>query len=127
MVITLGGVIDNYRGLAEVCEQRASELGISRLELDRISGLTAGDSGRLLGNGQGKAHKRLWPIGLEAILGTLGLRILLIEDPVATTRTLSMREPVKSSHQRFGNRSRLKVEQITSAIARAPEHNGVTV
>jgi hypothetical protein len=100
----LGRVIDDYRGLVETCQQRAGELGISRLEIDWLAGLTSGYSGKLLGNDDSKKQKRMWPIGLEAILGVLGLRIILIEDQAATARTLSLRTPVTHTHQRFGNK-----------------------
>jgi len=46
----------------------------------------------------------MWPVSLEAMLGTLGLKILLIEDAAATARTLALRTKVNSSNQRFGNR-----------------------
>jgi hypothetical protein len=45
----------------------------------------------------------MWPIGLEAMLGTLGLNVLLIDDEAATARTLALREPVDRAQQRFGN------------------------
>jgi hypothetical protein len=114
----LGRVIDDYRGLVETCQQRAVELEISRLEIDRLAGLAEGYSAKLLGSGNGERPKRMWPIGLELILGTLGLRILLIEDQAATARTLALRTPVRQSHQRFGNKSNakpsLKIENVES-------------
>jgi hypothetical protein len=69
--------------------------GLSRLELDRLAELPSGYSAKLLGrDGAGEKQKRLWPIGLEAMLGTLGLKVLLIEDEAATARTLALRTPV---------------------------------
>jgi hypothetical protein len=124
MGAALGRLISDYRGLVEVCQQRAVELEISRLEIDRISGLTEGYSAKLLGNGNGKKPKRMWPVALESILGTLGLRILLIEDPDATARTIARRDPVSSSRQRFGNtsnsKSSLSVESTESPLEIAP-------
>jgi hypothetical protein len=43
----------------------------------------------------------MWPASLEAILGTLGLQIIIIEDYAATSRTLSRRVPVDLAQQRF--------------------------
>jgi hypothetical protein len=104
----LGRLITDYRTLVETCRARADELAISRLELDRLAGPPVGYSGKLLGkDGAGPRKKRMWPVGLEALLGTLGLRILLIEDEAATSRTLALRTPVQSNQQRFGNVSRL--------------------
>src|SRR5258708_7701053 len=107
MGATLGRLISDYRGLVETCRARAEELELSRSEIDRIGGLPAGYAGKLLGNGLAKRKKRMWPIGLEAMLGALGLRILLIEDEVATARTLALRIPVDRANQRFGNVCRI--------------------
>jgi hypothetical protein len=97
-----------YKGLVETCRARADELGISRLEIDRLAGLPAGYSGKLLGRDSGvKKPKRMWPIGLEAMLGTLGLKILVIEDEAATALTLARRTPVDRANQRFGNVCRI--------------------
>jgi hypothetical protein len=57
----------------------------------------------LAGMAPGEKQKRMWPIGLEAMLGTLGLKVLLIEDEAATARTLALRVPVDRANQRFGN------------------------
>jgi hypothetical protein len=40
--------IPGYKGLVETCRQRADELAISRLELDRLAGLPSGCSSKLL-------------------------------------------------------------------------------
>ncbi len=119
MSANLGRVIDSYRGLVETCRARADELAISRAEIDRVSGLPAGYAGRLLGRaGAGPRGKKMWPISLEAMLGTLGLKILLIEDDAATARTLALRIPVDRSNQRFGNtcnsKPSPKIESIES-------------
>jgi hypothetical protein len=70
--------------------------------------LPSGYSAKLLGkDGAGEKQKRMWPIGLEAMLGTLGLKVLLIEDEAATARTLALRTPVDRANQRFGNVCRI--------------------
>ncbi len=80
--------VQGYKGLVETCRQRAAELAISRQEIDRLAGLPVGYSGKLLGNPDvPQKPKRIWPIGLEAMLGVLGLQAIIIEDPVATART----------------------------------------
>jgi hypothetical protein len=96
--------VTGYQGLIETCRARANELALSRLEIDRLAGLAPGYSAKLLGKDDG-GKKRLWPASLEAILGTLGLAIIVIEDHVATSRTLSRRVPVVQTHQRFENKS----------------------
>jgi hypothetical protein len=91
MAANLGRMISDYRGLIETCRQRADELGISRLEIDRIGGLPSGYAGKLLGrDGGGPRQKRMWPVALESMLGVLGLQILLIEDSAAAARTLAL-------------------------------------
>jgi hypothetical protein len=119
--------IPGYKGLIETCRARADELGISRLEIDRIAGLPNGYSAKLLGKQGGvKKPKRMWPIGLEAMLGTLGLKVILLEDEAATARTLALRVPVDRANQRFGNKcnSPLRIESGVSAkpaaVAAAP-------
>src|ERR1700687_2415820 len=106
----LGQMFTDYRTLIQTCRARADELALSRLELDRLSGLPSGYSAKLLGKVENtKDKKRIWPVGLGAMLGTLGLRMLLIEDEAATARTLALRDhPVDRSQQRFGNVSRIK-------------------
>jgi hypothetical protein len=105
--------IAGYRGFVEICRQRAEELAISRLEIDRLAGLPSGYSSKLLGrDGAGPKKKRLWPIGMEALLGVLGLQILVIEDPAATARTLALREPVDTRQQRIGNVCRLSAKLL---------------
>jgi hypothetical protein len=102
----LGRVFSDYQTLVETCRARADELGISRLEIDRLGGLPTGYAGKLLGKdgaAPGRKHKKMWPMALESMLGVLGLKILLIEDDAATARTLALRTPVDRADQRFGN------------------------
>jgi hypothetical protein len=95
--------IEGYRGLVETCRQRADELSLSRLEIDRLAGLPAGYSGKLLGKDNSVPRKkRMWPASLEAVLGALGLQIIVIVDHAAASRTLSRRVPVDRTQQRVG-------------------------
>ncbi len=109
----LGRTINDYKALVETCRQRADELGLSRLEIDRLGGLPAGYAGKLLGAaGAGGRNKKMWPVSLEAVLGVLGLKILLIEDEAATARTLALRTPVDRTNQRFGNVCRISAKLL---------------
>jgi hypothetical protein len=122
--------ISDYRTLVETCRARAAELELSRAEIDRISGLPEGYSGKLLGNagtlpGPSKKKKKMWPTSLELMLGTLGLKMLLVEDEAATARTLALRgAPVDRANQRFGNscnsKPQLRIESSTSVPIAAP-------
>jgi hypothetical protein len=113
--------VTGYKGLVETCRQRATELAVSRLELDRLAGLPAGYSAKLLGKDDGVPRKkRMWPASLEAILGTLGLQIIVIEDYAATSRTLSRRVPVDHANQRFDNKCNSKTVPQLAAPAKEP-------
>jgi hypothetical protein len=116
MGANLGRTFTDYRTLVETCRARADELGLSRAEIDRLSGLPAGFSGKLVGKAavddvgypQKKTTKKMWPTSLDCMLGVLGLKIILIEDPAAAARTLARREPVDHSQQRFESHWRNK-------------------
>jgi hypothetical protein len=113
--------IPGYRGLVETCRARAEELGISRLEIDRLAGLPDGYSAKLLGRGNSTKKKaRLWPIGLEGMLAVLGLKMLLVEDEAATARTLAHRTPVNRANQRFGNVCRISATLLAPPSQPAP-------
>jgi len=110
-----------YKGLVETCRQRAIEMAISRLELDRLAGLPSGYSAKLLGKDDGVLRKKkMWPASLEAILGTLGLQIIIIEDYAATSRTLSRRIPADHSQQRFDNKCNSKAVPKLAAPQKEP-------
>jgi hypothetical protein len=117
---SLGRLIGDYRTLVETCRARADELAISRLEIDRLGGLPAGYSAKLLGKdagAPGRKHKKMWPVALESMLGVLGLKILIIEDDAATARTLALRTPVDHSQQRFENKCNSKpVPQLAAPV-----------
>jgi hypothetical protein len=93
--------------------------------------LPAGFSGKLLGRDDSEKRKqrRMWPASLDAILGTLGLQIIVIQDHAATSRTLSRRVPVDRANQRFDtkcNPSKPKIaapqieqQQPTAVVSRA--------
>jgi hypothetical protein len=111
----LGRLITDYRTLVETCRARADELDLSRLEIDRLGGLPTGYAGKLLGKDggePGRRHKKMWPVALESMLGVLGLKILLIEDDVATAKTLALRKPVDGRQQRFGNVCRISAKLL---------------
>jgi hypothetical protein len=47
-------------------------------------------------------------MSLGAILQTLGLILVIVEDPVARDKTLARRTPFDASNRRVGNQNRLK-------------------
>jgi hypothetical protein len=56
-------------------------------------------------------------VSLELMLGALGLKLILVEDPAATARTLARREPVQQRQQRFGNMNACAQERSPSHAA----------
>jgi hypothetical protein len=93
----IGRLIATYDDVVDVFRARADELELSRLEIDHLSGLASGHSSHLLAK---RFTQRLGPLSLPLMLDTLGLRLLVVEDPKLTARTLKRRTPRKSSHLR---------------------------
>jgi hypothetical protein len=94
---SVGRLIASYDEVIDAFRARADELELSRLEIDHLSGLAQGHSSHLLAK---KYTQRLGAISLRLMLDTLGLRLLVVEDPDLTARTLKRRTPRKSSHLR---------------------------
>jgi hypothetical protein len=80
---------------------RADELELSRLEIDHLSGLAPAHTSHLISK---KFTQIFGPVSLPLMLDTLGLRLLVVEDPELTARTLKRRTPRKSSHLRVTHR-----------------------
>jgi hypothetical protein len=94
---SVGRLIASYDEVIDAFRARADELELSRLEIDRLSGLADGHSSHLLAK---KYTQRLGPVSLLLMLDTLGLRLLVVEDPVLTARTIKLRTPRCQSHLR---------------------------
>jgi hypothetical protein len=75
--------VRTLEGLRLALRSRADALNISRETLDEISGLQEGYSGKLLAP---TPIKNLGDLSLSLLLASLGLRLVLIEDPAALER-----------------------------------------
>jgi hypothetical protein len=95
-------VVYTYPAFVEAIRDRTADMEISRLEIDRIAGLPPGYSGKVLSR---NSIKRVGMHSLGPLLETLGLIIMIVEDPAARDRTLARRAPVDAANQRFGNKS----------------------
>jgi hypothetical protein len=84
------GVARDYAQLHALLRQRAEALNISRETIDQISGLPIGYSGTILAPAR---RKNLGPISLGAMLGALGLALVVVEDPDALARIKSRLTP----------------------------------
>jgi hypothetical protein len=94
-------VVYHYPAFIEAIRDRTADLEISRLETDRIAGLPMGYSGKVLSR---NPVKRIGLHSLGPLLETLGLIVMIVEDPAARDRTLARRAPVDVANQRFGNK-----------------------
>jgi hypothetical protein len=116
----LGRLISDYGALLEAFRERAKELEISREGIDSIAGWADGYASKLLGGEAAKRRKIIGPLSLGLMLGTLGLKMILVEDPESTTRTLTRRTPVNRANQRFGNVCRISAKLLPKPAQPAP-------
>ncbi len=100
MVAKLGQMISDHQGLLEAFRERAKELEISREGALMIS--PAGPMATLASYWEARPQeaRNNQALSLALMLGALGLKMILIEDPEATARALARRNPVNC--QRFG-------------------------
>jgi hypothetical protein len=74
-------LVREYPELVEALRARAEELNVSRETIDSVSGLQSGYSAKLLSQVKGVGRVSLGPL-----LGSLGLVIILAEDPAALAK-----------------------------------------
>jgi len=91
------GLVSEYDDLRAIARARMAELQISFETLDAVSGVCAGYSAKILGP---NACKRFGPVSLPAILGALGLKLLVIEDLDQLDRVRSRLVRRNESHVR---------------------------
>jgi hypothetical protein len=77
------GRASDYSGLVSALRERSAELGVTRENLDALSGVQSGYSAKLL---SAVPMKSLGRVSLGPILQSLGCAILLIEDQDALRR-----------------------------------------
>lgn len=76
-------MIADYDDLIEALRERAADLGLSYDAIDARAGLQSGYTAKLLGPGM---TRKLGPVSLGALLGSLCLIMTLVEDEDATAR-----------------------------------------
>jgi hypothetical protein len=92
----LGDAIADYAGLRDGLRARAREIGISRRSLDYVGRLSEGHASGLLAVNSNRA---LGIVSLGKILKALGVRLLLVEDPETTARTVRLMGKRRSEPQ----------------------------
>jgi hypothetical protein len=86
--------ITSYDELIEVLRARKTELQMSNQAIDHRAGLAEDATNKILGP---RRAKKLGPVSLN-MLEALGLRLFLLEDPIATARTLAQTTPRKAAY-----------------------------
>lgn len=90
--------ISDYRGLWAAIRAQVDAMRITRLELDHLSGLQEGYSSTLLASAQ---VKKFGMVSLGSILGAIGCRLALVEDPEAVAKIIARakkrRRPLRQS------------------------------
>jgi hypothetical protein len=72
-----------------------AELQMSNQEVDHRAGFTEDHTNKILGP---RRNKKFGRVSLPDMFGALGVRLFLLEDTVATARTLSRITPRKAAH-----------------------------
>jgi hypothetical protein len=76
-------VIGDYAGLIAALRERAEVLGVSNQTLEATAGLPAGYCGHVLGV---KPSRQLGRLSLGLVLGALGVKLIVAEDPEVLER-----------------------------------------
>ncbi len=91
-------MISDYDGLVSAIRARVDEMNISRNELDVQAGVPLGYSGKVLGPSQ---IKHLGYATMGPILGAIGCKLVLVEDPEQTAKILNRARPRDNSQVRY--------------------------
>jgi len=77
------GEVHSYDELLAVLGARIVDLNASYETIDHVAGLPSRYTSRIFGPARGK---RLGPVSLAAILGALGVKLIVVEDPEQLAR-----------------------------------------
>jgi hypothetical protein len=84
------GEASSYDEMIVIFRNRADELDLTRNEIDRLSGLCDGYASKTLCR---PPMKNLGHISLGPTIGTLAVKLIVVEDPEQTAKILARREP----------------------------------
>jgi hypothetical protein len=73
-------IVKEYDDLLDAARARKAQLGITFATLDDVSVVQPGYSAKLLGP---VPTKNFGPMSFSAIMGALGVKLVMVEDPVA--------------------------------------------
>lgn len=94
--------VKDYDGLIEALKRRACELDLTNQTIDELAGLQSGYTGKLFGPRQGRS---LGGVSFGLMLQTLGVGVVLVEDPEALARIAARYEKRKVAPRMLPNRS----------------------
>ena len=114
-------VVHDYDELRSALRQRAEQLNVSRLEIDRISGLANGYSATVLSE---TATKRIGAAAIGPLLTALGLKLVVVEDHEAMARYTSRAEPRVPCMAHTGRVSRTAIKRVKTIIFEELGHKG---
>ena len=103
----------DYDDLRAALRQRAEELNISRMEINRVSGLPNGYSAAVLSE---TANKRLGAKTIGPLLAALGLKLVVVEDAEAMARYTARAEQRWPNMAHAGRLSRNAVNRAKLLI-----------
>jgi hypothetical protein len=86
--------VTDYAGLITALRARVDELNLTFDTLDEVAGLSDRYSSKLLTPAI-KPSRTLGKMSLGAVLGALGLRLIVVEDPVALAKVQNRYRPRK--------------------------------
>jgi hypothetical protein len=75
--------VTDYDGMIAAIRGRMRELGVTNETIDAITGLPSGYVGKLVGEGR---IKNLGPMSFGVMLQSLGLKLIVVEDPKTTAK-----------------------------------------
>jgi hypothetical protein len=116
--------VNDYSALVDAVRDRSEQMEMSRLELDRISGLADGHVAKIVSP---HPTKKFGILSLGAVLQALGLVLVVIEDPVARDKTLARRTPFEAGNRRVGNTCRAGKPESLPAPEIPPERETVAI
>ena len=76
-------VVHDYAGLVSALRERAEALNISNMTIDLTSGLQSGYTGKVLSL---RPKRQLGRLSLGLMLSTLGVQLVMVEDPEQLAR-----------------------------------------
>jgi hypothetical protein len=83
-------MISNYNEFLDAVRERVDFMGMTRLELDHLTGMQSGYMGKLLGPRQ---NRRFGEVSFDATLPAIGCRLVLVEDPELTAKIMARMMP----------------------------------